>query len=82
MNPLEISPAEFRELAQCVSELAARYLEALPTLPSFPARAGAEVTREAFDTPLPRQGLGPQALDGLQDVFDLSRAPVWSRSLQ
>src|SRR5512146_534679 len=75
MNPLEISSAEFRDLAQRVSELTARYLEALPTLPSFPTQANADLTREAFDAPLPRHGLGPEALTALQDVLDLSRAP-------
>src|SRR5512146_601631 len=75
MTPLEISSAEFRDLAQRVSELTARYLEALPTLPSFPTQANADLTREAFDAPLPRHGLGPEALTALQDVLDLSRAP-------
>jgi aromatic-L-amino-acid decarboxylase len=75
MNPLEISPAEFRRLAEQATDLATRYLESLPELPSFPTQATGAGTEHAFDAPLPRQGMGARALDDLGDVLAFSRAP-------
>jgi glutamate/tyrosine decarboxylase-like PLP-dependent enzyme len=75
MNPLEISPQEFRQLADRVTRLSAEYLESLPRRETFPREiTGAEVNR-IFDVKLPEQGIGERALDALDDVLRLSRAP-------
>jgi hypothetical protein len=52
MSALEISPEEFRALALRVTDLATRFLAALPTLPTFPEVSG-EQTRERFGEPVP-----------------------------
>lgn len=74
MSSLEISPEEFRSLAAQVTELAARFLAALPTLPSFPSVSGPE-TRERFGEPLPENGLKEAALARLEDVIATIRPP-------
>ena len=70
---LSLDSAEFRELAQRVTEIAADYLQSLPERPIIPNTSGAE-TQEAFALPAPEEGLGPAALDDLQKVVALSRA--------
>ena len=73
MNPVEISSDEFRNLANQVARLAAEYLDHLDSQPIAPATNGAESLR-LFRTPLPKTGLGQEALTGLHDVLRLSRA--------
>src|SRR5215469_7529922 len=73
MRSLEISSDEFRRLSQKVTDLASEYLVTLDSRPIFPNVTGAE-TQQVFNTPLPEQGLGEQALEGLIDVIDRSRA--------
>lgn len=73
MNPLAVSPAEFRRIAERVSNWAADYLENLDAQAISPATNGAE-TMGAFQTRLPEQGIGEEALDGLREVMRLSRA--------
>lgn len=73
MNPLEISPAEFGALSNRVAELATEYLENLDAQPIAPATSGPE-TLCRFQTPLPEQGIGEEALNDLHDVARLSRA--------
>ncbi len=74
MNPLEISPEQFRQLADRVANLSTHYLESLPLRESFPDPTGAAVNK-IFDTELPQQGMGESALDALEDVLRFSRAP-------
>jgi glutamate/tyrosine decarboxylase-like PLP-dependent enzyme len=71
---LPLTPEEFRALADRVVELAAGLLAELPRARAFPETSGAE-TSAAFDAPLPEEGLGPAALDGLTGVVALSRPP-------
>lgn len=73
MNPLEISPEQFCRFAERVTQLASEYLETLDTRPIAPSVTGAETVR-TFQTPLPEQGMGEGAFDGLQDVMRMSRA--------
>jgi aromatic-L-amino-acid/L-tryptophan decarboxylase len=73
MNPLEISPGQFRALSNRVAELATEYLENLDAQPIAPATSGPETLRE-FQTLLPEQGMGEEALNDLRDVVRLSRA--------
>jgi hypothetical protein len=64
MNPLEISPDQFRHLAERITHLATDYLEHLDSVPVAPPVTGEESVR-AFNTPLPEQGIGEAALDDL-----------------
>jgi aromatic-L-amino-acid/L-tryptophan decarboxylase len=75
MRSLEISDAEFRGLATKVATLTADYYQALPDARSHPAASGAQVY-EAFDEPLPEDGLRAAAFDALGSVIDMSRAPT------
>jgi aromatic-L-amino-acid/L-tryptophan decarboxylase len=74
MSTLEITPEEFRALATRVTEIATRFLAALPMLPSFPTLS-AEQTRERFGEPLPEDGLKGAALERLEDVIAMIRPP-------
>lgn len=73
MNPLEISTAEFRDLAERVTGLAAEYLDHLDAQSIAPSTTGSE-TLEIFRTPLPEAGIGAEALNALPEVMRLSRA--------
>jgi len=73
MNPLEISSAQFRRLAEHVTRLAAEYLESLDSRSIHPSASGKE-TEALFHTELPEKGLGENALAGLHDVIRNSRA--------
>ena len=73
MNPIEISPNEFRRLAQQVIELAADYLQRLDDQRIAPRTTGSE-TQRRFHSLAPETGLRDEALNDLRDVMRLSRA--------
>ena len=73
MNPVEISPDQFRRLAERITGLAAEYLENLDAQAISPSTNGDETLR-FFQTPLPEQGIAEQALEDLTQVMRLSRA--------
>lgn len=73
MKSLGISPDEFRNLAEQVTQLAAQYLGDLDSRLTFPPTTGAQ-SEQLFHTPLPEKGLGADALAGLRDVIEHSRA--------
>jgi len=73
MKSLEISPDEFRRLAEKVTQLTADYLRELDSRPISPSTNGEETDR-LFRTPLSEKGMGTEALAGLQDVIEYSRA--------
>ena len=73
MRSLEISPDEFRRLAEKVTQVTADYLRELDSRPVSPPTTGEEVER-LFHTPLSEKGVGAEALAGLQDVIEHSRA--------
>jgi aromatic-L-amino-acid decarboxylase len=73
MRSLEISPDEFRRLAEKVTLLAADYLRELDSRPISPSTTGAE-TERLFGMPINEKGMGADALEGLQDVIEHSRA--------
>jgi aromatic-L-amino-acid/L-tryptophan decarboxylase len=75
MNPLDISDTEFRRLAARVSSIAADYYARLPGMRAFPHLTG-EQTQNVFDEPLPQDGLNDAALDLLEQVMQMSRAPT------
>lgn len=72
MNPLEISPEEFRRLIDEVADLAANYLETIDTRPISPQTNGVETLR-LFGTCLPEEGRGRDALRDLDEVVQRSR---------
>jgi aromatic-L-amino-acid decarboxylase len=74
MNPLDVSEAEFRLLAARVSSMAGDYYARLQDVRAYPLVSGAQ-TREAFDEPLPQEGLHGAALEALGKVMEMSRAP-------
>ena len=74
MGALDISPDEFQSLATRITDLAARFLTELPTVPTFPGVSGRQ-TREHFGEPLPQSGLREHALERLEDVVAMSRPP-------
>jgi aromatic-L-amino-acid/L-tryptophan decarboxylase len=73
MKPLEISPDEFRHLAEKVTQLTADYLRELDSRPIFPSTSGEQAER-LFHTPLSEEGIGEEALTALQQVITHSRA--------
>jgi len=74
MSALDLSPEEFQALAARITDLATRFLTALPTLPTYPSVSGLQ-TRECFGGPLPERGLKGAALETLEDVVAMSRPP-------
>ena len=75
MNPLEISPEQFRKLAHRVTDLATEYLASLPQRESFPIDATGPGVASALDASLPKQGMGEAALEQLTEVLRFSRPP-------
>ena len=73
MNPLEITPAQFRRLTDQIARLAADYLESLESRPIHPKLSGKAV-EALFRSQLPEKGLGEKAFAQLQDVVENSRA--------
>ncbi len=73
MNPLEISSAQFRRLAERVTNLAAEYLESLDSRPVHPKVSGPEMAA-LFHAELPEEGIGEEALTSLESVARNSRA--------
>jgi aromatic-L-amino-acid/L-tryptophan decarboxylase len=72
MNRLEISPEQFRRLAERVTRLAADYLETLDSRPIHPRVSGRQ-TEAMFHSELPEKGLGEEAFAQLQAVIENSR---------
>jgi glutamate/tyrosine decarboxylase-like PLP-dependent enzyme len=73
MNPLDISPEEFRRLSERITEIAADYLTGLDARAIPPAGTGAEID-SLFRTPLPESGLPGEAVAALSQVANHSRA--------
>ena len=73
MSSLEISPDQFRRLADKITELAAEYLSSLDSRPIAPRTSGIE-SASMFETTLPEKGLGEAALNDLGAVMGSSRA--------
>ena len=73
MDPLELSPEDFRRLAASVAELSAEYISTLDGRRTFPTTTGAE-TERLFALELPERAMGDRALAALADVIAHSRA--------
>ena len=72
-RPLDLSPQQFRALADRITGLATDYLEQLDRRSIKPHASGEETVR-LFEQPCPEQGMGEHALDALTDVLACSRA--------
>lgn len=70
--PLELSPEEFRRLAERAVEQAAGYLAGLERRPSFPRTSGEE-TAKIFGGTAPEQGMGMAAFDAVSQLMEHSR---------
>ena len=75
MNPLEISPDQFRDVARYVSDLATEFLRSLHSARAYPEVTGSQVA-QLFDRPIPETGLGPEALADLEKILACSRPPT------
>ncbi len=72
MQPLEISPEEFRRLAEQVVDFAAEYLTDMDSRATFPTTSGAD-TEKLFHTAPPEKGLGAEAVVALREVVAHTR---------
>ena len=77
MPPLDLSPGEFRALADAVVALAAEFVGDLDDRRTVPATSALDTA--AFDLPLPEEGLGQAALRGLESIAEHVRAPTGRR---
>ncbi|HZH78257.1 MAG TPA: aminotransferase class V-fold PLP-dependent enzyme [Archangium sp.] len=73
MNPLELSPSDFRRLADRLSSLAEQWLTELDARAIAPTTSGT-ATEALFAEGLPEQGLKDAALDALGPVLAGTRA--------
>ncbi|PTL80565.1 aminotransferase class V-fold PLP-dependent enzyme [Vitiosangium sp. GDMCC 1.1324] len=73
MNPLELSPSDFRRLADRLTTLAERWLSELDTRAIAPSTTGA-ATEALFADGLPEEGLKDAALDVLGPLMAGARA--------
>ncbi|MDT8068239.1 MAG: aminotransferase class V-fold PLP-dependent enzyme [Terriglobia bacterium] len=72
MSRLNLSPEQYRKLANRAVDLTTVFLQQLPTAPSFPETSGEE-TNAIFDLGLPEEPLGEAAFDDFARVLELSR---------
>jgi aromatic-L-amino-acid/L-tryptophan decarboxylase len=73
MSALELSSAELRAALDRVARLTLDYFDTMAARPLMPETSGSDTAR-LFDRELPERGLGPRALDALDDVVRASRA--------
>lgn len=73
MNPIDVSPEEFRRVSERVIEIATQFLQNMDKRAIPPAETGAAMER-LFHTHLPETGIGEEAIAGLADVAKHSRA--------
>lgn len=75
MNPLKLSPEEYRDAYQRIANLTLDLIAELDERPCFPNISGDDSVK-LFDAPLPEEGMGPAALDDLFKVIGASRLPI------
>jgi aromatic-L-amino-acid decarboxylase len=73
MLPLQLTPEEFRRLADRVAAAATEFLAALEGRPIFPPTSGPR-TSGVFEGPAPEEGMGEAAFDALAEVAEHARA--------
>ena len=72
VNPLEISPEEFKRICERVVEIAADYFQNLDGRAIAPEERGVEL-QNFYRSPLTEAGMGLEAIPGLADVVRHSR---------
>jgi glutamate/tyrosine decarboxylase-like PLP-dependent enzyme len=77
MQPLDVSAAEFRALAEAVAALASEFVADLDDRPTASATSAFDTA--AFEVPLPDEGLGRVALQDLEAIAEHVRAPTGRR---
>jgi aromatic-L-amino-acid decarboxylase len=78
MPPLQLSPDEFRRLAERVTEVATGFLASLDSRRTVSATEARD-TAAAFDQPAPEHGVGDAVFDDLVQIADHVRAPTGRR---
>jgi aromatic-L-amino-acid/L-tryptophan decarboxylase len=73
MLPLQLSPEEFRKLADRVAAAATEFLATLEGRPVFPPTSGPR-TVGLFERPAPEDGMGEAAFDALAEITEHARA--------
>lgn len=73
MNPIQISPEEFKRISERVLEIATQYLQDIDVRKIPPAERGTELL-SAYRLSVPETGMGLEAIPGLADVVRHSRA--------
>ena len=73
MLPLQLSPEEFRRLADRVAAAATEFLATLDHRPIVPPTSGTQ-TAALFEGPAPEEGMGEAAFDALAAVAEHARA--------
>jgi glutamate/tyrosine decarboxylase-like PLP-dependent enzyme len=72
MRPLDTTPAQFRDLAHRITEVAAEYLQALDSASTYHGASG-PVLDQLFRVTPPEDGMGEEALTLLSEVVQYSR---------
>ena len=72
MNPLALSPEQYRQVYERITQIALAYLGSINNLPSFPDVTGERV-QGMFAATLSEHGIGMAALDDLSDIIDTVR---------
>src|ERR1700739_4568361 len=67
MNPIDMSPEQFRRLSERIIAIATDYLKGMDTRGIPPEGRGSEL-ENIYRTPLPETGLGEEACSGLADI--------------
>jgi hypothetical protein len=78
MPSLQLSPKEFRTLADRVAELASDFLADLPNRQTVSSTSAVD-TSLAFDLPLLEEGIGEAVIDDLVAIAEHVRAPTGRR---
>jgi aromatic-L-amino-acid decarboxylase len=76
--PLQLTPSEFRRLAERFADVASEFLAGLDTRSTASATSGPE-TAAAFDLPCPEEGVGDAILGDLRKIAEHLRAPTGRR---
>jgi aromatic-L-amino-acid decarboxylase len=78
MPPLELSPEEFRILADRFTEVATDFIASLEDRQTVSLTSASDTT-DAFDLPLPEDGIGDAIIDDLSEIAKHVRAPTGRR---
>lgn len=73
MNPIEISPEEFKRVSERILQIATVYLQQLEGRAIPPKERGTEL-QNFYRSPIPETGMGSEAISALAEVVRHSRA--------